>query len=55
MVKLKDYEGVVEKFDNCRACLARVLKFFGEEPTNCPDEGTWHDWLIKKVDNHIQK
>lgn len=43
-----DYLQCVEKFDDCRACLARVVEALGGQ-VNPPDEyeGAWHEWLIE--------
>lgn len=47
-----NYEAVVEKFDACRAALARRYKSdTGREPN--PPEGDkrpWHEWLIEQSD-----
>lgn len=45
-----DYLKCVEKFDDCRACLARVVESLGGQ-VNSPDDytGTWHEWLIENA------
>ena len=47
-----DYLQAVDKFDACRAALARRYKAdTGEEPTPPDNEpGEWHEWLIKQSD-----
>ncbi len=46
-------EQLMEKFDDCRACLARLAdKLKIELPNEAPDEGVseWHDHLIYELD-----
>jgi hypothetical protein len=48
---LKDYKRAIKKLDDCRACIARAVKKLGGNPTP-PDKhrGSWHKWLINKLD-----
>lgn len=48
---LKDYDGAITKFDNCRGCLARTLEKLGIDPNNCPEDMIWHEWLIEQLDS----
>ena len=46
-----EYGRLVEKFDDCRAALARAVERLGGRPTP-PDGSTmpWHDFLIAELD-----
>ena len=51
------YYDVVTKFDNTRACLARTYEALTGEIPRAPANwtGTWHDWLIKEIDQIIKE
>ncbi len=53
-VRVEEYSRVVDKFDACRAALARRYKAdTGEEPN--PPDGVWHEWLIEQSDKHARE
>lgn len=49
---MADYEAAIIKFDNCRACLARLAeKLKIELPNEAPSGVTeWHEHLIYELD-----
>jgi hypothetical protein len=51
MWRESDYLRVVEKFDACRAAIARHLERHGIDPSDAPDNLPWHEWLIEKLDS----
>ena len=51
-----DYLQCVGKFDECRACLARIVEALGGQ-VNPPDEyqGAWHEWLIEHAGKLVNR
>lgn len=51
-----DYERILIKFDNCRACLALTYNFLYKDLAIPPDDcdNAWHEWLIEKVEAKIK-
>ena len=49
---MADYEAAIIKFDNCRACLARIAeKLKIELPNEAPNNvSEWHEHLIYELD-----
>ena len=51
IIELKDYERVLRKFDDCRACLALVAERMGLPPQPDDDKRAHHDYLIEQINN----
>lgn len=51
-----DYLQCVEKFDECRGCLARIVEALGGQ-VNPPDDykGAWHEWLIEHAGKLVNR
>ncbi len=51
-----DYLQCVEKLDDCRGCLARIVEALGGQ-VNPPDEyeGAWHEWLIEHAGKLVNR
>ena len=54
--KNMNYENAILKFDNSRACLARMAEHL-KLRVNPPDDydGAWHEWLIGELDTHLKQ
>ena len=55
---LKDYMQCVEKFDDCRSSLARIVDVFGKDRDGygMPDDDkrAWHEWLIEVAEKRCK-
>ena len=51
-----DHLECVGKFDDCRACLARIVEVLGGQ-VSPPDEyqGAWHEWLIEHAGKLVNR
>ena len=51
-----DYLQCVKKFDDCRACLARVVEALGGQVNPSDNyKGEWHEWLIEHAGKLVNR